>query len=444
MYELKKRIYRSGVWSLLGKISNVALSFLLYVILARLLGVEQMGVYYIVLSMVVLLAMLAKLGINNTTVKIVSESYKGNPSRLPVVTRSVLLYSLLTSVAVAILLLSGFYEYLIRRYYSGNIILLGMQCLIIGWLILQVMQDVTVEIYRGLHDIRLASVYAGVFARIMLIAFILFYWSIGGNISVEAVINMTVIALSVSFLISFSGIWRRVPGLAWGELEKASSIYSHALAVFIANGTMMLIAYLDIIMMGSMSTINDAGIYGSAKRMVELVIMPLFIIQGFLPPYITELYGQKKYKDLERVIRVSTTIAFLPALLLFIVYVATYSFLPVLLFGKGFSDAGKYLVILSIGYLLALASGPATILMTMTGHVRYVLVASLVSAVVIVMLMYGLGTAYGPVGIAYGVSAGFLFRSVLMMLGARRQVSVSTYIYLNPMRILPRSIKVNA
>ena len=138
MYELKKRIYRSGVWSLLGKISNVALSFLLYVILARLLGVEQMGVYYIVLSMVVLLAMLAKLGINNTTVKIVSESYKGNPSRLPVVTRSVLLYSLLTSVAVAILLLSGFYEYLIRRYYSGNIILLGMQCLIIGWLILQV------------------------------------------------------------------------------------------------------------------------------------------------------------------------------------------------------------------------------------------------------------------------------------------------------------------
>jgi len=79
---LRKRLLSGGSWALVGKLSTAALGILVSSLITRLLLPEEVGVYFLSLSVVYILAMLSQSGLSQAIVRLIAESVgKGNPSR---------------------------------------------------------------------------------------------------------------------------------------------------------------------------------------------------------------------------------------------------------------------------------------------------------------------------------------------------------------------------
>ncbi len=79
---IKKRFLAGGIWASSGKILIGFSGLAVNALLARLLTPDEMGAYFLTLSMVSIFAIVAQLGLQNTIVRLVAESMgTGRPAR---------------------------------------------------------------------------------------------------------------------------------------------------------------------------------------------------------------------------------------------------------------------------------------------------------------------------------------------------------------------------
>ena len=90
-------------------------------------------------------------------------------------------------------------------------------------------------------------------------------------------------------------------------------------------------------------------------------------IQSIAAPLITELYADKKYKELQKLVSVSSTAMFLLALPIAILLISTGNRI-LILFGLDFTQASLSLSILTLGQLINAFTGVGGYMMTMTGY----------------------------------------------------------------------------
>ena len=76
--QFKQRILRGGSWAFAGKIITALTGLSINALLTRLLSPEDMGTYFLLLSLTSFFATLAQLGLTNTILKLVAESIGTN------------------------------------------------------------------------------------------------------------------------------------------------------------------------------------------------------------------------------------------------------------------------------------------------------------------------------------------------------------------------------
>jgi O-antigen/teichoic acid export membrane protein len=138
--------------------------------------------------------------------------------------------------------------------------------------------------------------------------------------------------------------------------------------------------WLDVILVGSLRSASDAGIYGATSR---FVIMGTFAVQAVgltIGPQISSLLAQRRIREAETVYQVAT---WWMMLLSWPVYILLAVFPGIFLgvFGPQFNAGATALVILSLATLLNMGTGNCQVVLLMAGKSSWHLANTLAAVV---------------------------------------------------------------
>lgn len=128
----------------------------------------------------------------------------------------------------------------------------------------------------------------------------------------------------------------------------------------------VLLANIDTIMIGWFSDTYNVGLYSVAAKIALLTSVFLQITGGAISPKLVELYSQKKIHEINRMIqRVTFSLMIMGGFTLLMYTLIGKHLLT--LWGDNFKNAYEILIILAIGQMINIGTGPAGLVLTMCG-----------------------------------------------------------------------------
>jgi O-antigen/teichoic acid export membrane protein len=415
-------------------------------LLARMLSEQELGAYFLALSIVSLGAVVGSLGLPKTVVGLVAESMGvGRPGRARRVIRTVLGLGVFGALGIglAYLLVGN----LVSEHLFHSSLLVGVTGLLAGWIAIAVVQEITAEAFRGFHDIRLATLLGGLatagksgglIMRVLLLGVLVLLWVRSEQTSLATVMLVCMGSGSVSVVLSLWLLYGKVSSLspsegAQDEVEPVSAkeVLDDAIPFLAIALTSLVLLSADVWILSALGSLKEVGIYGAASRLVTFVTMPLLIVNLVLPPIVSEMYAQGQTGRLERTLRTFSTLAGVPSLAVLLVFMLLGGPILGLVYGKPIyhgDTAILVLLILSAAKLTAVWSGSCGLVLQFTGHQRSMLRVSLLTSPLFFVVAIWATQRYGPVGVACAVAVTTALQNVIMVLLAKRKTGMWTQV----------------
>lgn len=197
--------------------------------------------------------------------------------------------------------------------------------------------------------------------------------------------------------------------------------------LMLVSGFILVINQTDVLMVGTLLSPREAGIYRAASKTATLVILFPTAIRVVVEPRLVELYAGSERRELQRMASMAVRWSFIPALGLALVLAVAR--VPVLrLFGSEFVVVRDVLLVLMGGQLLLAGAGVAGSLLNLTQFQR--LAAYIFGGAA--MLNIGLNALgillAGMLGAAFATATTLCLLGVALWWAGRRQVGVDASI----------------
>lgn len=423
-------------------------------LLARMLSPQELGAYFLALSIVSLAAVVGSMGLPKTVVRLIAENMGLDRSgRTRRAIRTVLGLGILGTLSISLIyLLAGdLVSELFQPQYSS--LLVGVTGLIAGWIAIAVVQEITAETFRGFHDIRLATLLGGlatggksggVIMRVLLLSILALLWVRSAETSLATVLLVSIGSGSASVVLSIWLLYGKVSSLgssegAEEEPVSAKEVLEDAIPFLAIALTSFVLLSADIWILAALGSGTDVAVYGAASKLVTFVAMPLLIVNLVLPPIVAEMYAQGLTGRLERTLRTFSTLAGVPSLLVLIVFMLLGGPILGLVYSKPiyYSDtAVLVLLILSAAKLTAVWSGSCGLVLQFTGHQTSMLRVSVLTSPLFFVVAIFATQRYGSVGVACAAALTTTLQNVIMVLLAKKKTGMWTHVMfsLSPFR----------
>jgi O-antigen/teichoic acid export membrane protein len=454
---LKRRLLSGGAWAAGGRVGASVLSLVTNFALLHLLTPPEYVVYGLAFTIITVGVVIGSMGLPKTVVQFVAENMAlnqiGRARRAISLALGLGVFGAL-GASLAYLLVAD----LVGNHLLDSPALMALAGLTAGWIAISVVQEIMAEIFRGFHDVRLATLLGGMatggksgglITRVLLLGGLVWLWLMneGGKTDLRAVMLVSVGAGVASGLLAGWLLYGKMSSLGTqGTVENpmsAKDVLRDAYPfVIISLTSFVLLSASDLwILTAFLPTKAEVAPYLAATKLVTFIAMPLLIANLILPPIIAEMYVRGQTGRLERTVRSFSTLAGVPSLLLLLSFMLLGGPLLVLFSGEDLYRSGwAVLVILSLGKLVAVWSGSCGAVLQFTGHQTSMLRVSLLTGLLFVvgtlLVVYLLPREYIPEGIAAMTALTAVVQNVRMVLVARRKTGMWTHVMfsLSPFR----------
>jgi len=419
------KLVRGGVWTFGGRLWLALAGVIGTACWTRVLSHAEMGDYQFAQTLVIYGGILGSLGFSLLVVRLTAAHVAAGRSELArqAIARCVRLAAA-GSVGLGVL-----YYLLAPHVFQKYPSLLENHGLMTLWLILVPVSLVVAESFRGLHNIRDSVLFGGAAFNFVYIAgAVIFAWL--GGFGFTAMLTLAACAAALNLAIGVVSLRRSIttafPRSADKKADAQSAHLGHGELLREALPLManllfgLLIGTLDLWIVGLWFTRNDMANYALAARVVMVMAIPSQIVQGVIPPMISELHELGKRHELEQLLRGSATAAALPSFLAMLVILLAGGWIVPVLFTANFGPAAFTLSLLTVGQLFSVLSGSPNFLLMMTGHQRPAAICGVGALALLAVLAAIFGRFWGPdgVAIAAGISMS-VYKASLALLGWR-------------------------
>ncbi|PHQ41598.1 hypothetical protein Z052_13925 [Halorubrum sp. C191] len=231
------------------------------------------------------------------------------------------------------------------------------------------------------------------------------------------------LSLGVTALLYFRYLYRDNPGRfrdgVVGRLRNLSvpvSLVRFSYPLMIATLLLQLMTWMDILMLGYLSTSRSVGLYDAVRPLVRIIYI---VWQGMIfmyIPLVSDMYATDDLESIRRVYIILTkwfASASVPLVLLFLFFPG--STLRAV-FGPSFTVAAPALQALAVAYCLGNIIGPTGATLIAMGHTRILMAINLVSGVVNFVLNVALIPELGLLGAALATMAAIVLRNLLRLI----------------------------
>lgn len=445
---LRQRLLSGGLWSFSAKVLVSLLFVLVNGLITRKLSPEEVGTYFLIVSMVGLLASFGQLGTGRAAVRfIASLMAQDHVSAARETAARVLRLCVGGALAVGALYLGASNLGLLEIFDAPGVESVTIATTV--WIVLLALNRNLSDVFLGFQDVRTSSLIGhstdGVF-QAALLALALVFFAAGGT-DLSGLMVMSVLATAASVSIGMVLLVREGLPFLRATLEHASTpgtkeILQTSLPMMLTAVMAYTVSYkFELWIIGVMGEPEDLALYGAAIRLMLLITAPLMVVNSVVPPIVAELHSKENLPRLEAVLRGTATLAGVPATMVLVVFALVGGTVLSAVFGPFYAGAWQYLVVIGLGQVSNVVAGSCGIALMMTGHevlrMKVLLVTSGIGIVAGIWAM----SVFGVLGLAVASAAKYTLQNAVLVLLARRELGVWTHASLSPAQI-KRSIRL--
>ena len=418
---------RGAIGSFVAKILGAAIAFGLHILLARLLGVTQYGIYIYALTWVNILVIASLLGLNISLVRFIA-AYKTQEKwglLRGIVHRStqcVFVFSLLIGGIAGIVV-----WFLRSRIGQDQAATFGVALILLPVLALVRLREAGL---RALKRVVLSSLPDRIIRPLLLAAILSgLYFYLRQPLQATQVMVINLIAVFTALVVGTLWLIKELPE----QVRDARPVYAHrewlraSLPLLLVAGMVMVLNQTDIIMLGAIRGSDEAGIYSAASRISNLVVFGLMAINAILAPMVSELYHTGRMEEFQRIVTLAARAIFAFTLMFSIILVVFGKF-ALSLFGAEFVVTYVPLLILLCGQMVNALAGSVGLIMTMTGHQNQAGAIVAVSAAVNIILNALLIPLMGLIGAAISTTFTMVLWNIAMLVYVQRRLGINSTI----------------
>jgi len=442
--DTKKRLQGNGISAVLVRgasgsftisVINAGIVFGTNILLARVLGVTQYGIYIYALTWINLLAWACQLGLPTSLVRFVSAyNVKEEWSLFRGILNRSILYVLVSSTVIGGVSASVIWL-LKNKIEFGQMATLYLGMLLLPLIALTALRQGTL---RGLKRVVLASISDSI-ARPLILATLVIFWYLLVKVPLEAEQTMLLnfIATLSAFCLGSFLLYKNIPHYVRNVTPtyEGKEWLKVSFPLFFGSGMFLILRQADIVMIGILMGTKYAGIYAIVSRITGLVSFGKNSIDTIAAPIISELFSAQKRAQLQRIVTLSARGVFSFTTLSSLVL--GFSGIYVLsLFGSEFQVGYTPLLFLLIGQVLKSLLGSAGFLMSMTGHHNQGAIIVTISAVVNIAMNYILIPKYGLLGAAIATAFTNILWSFTVLIYVINQLNINPTIFVRARSII--------
>lgn len=418
-------ILRGAFSALIIKVLGALLAFAFNIVLARLLGANGAGIYFLALSITTIASLISRVGLDNTLLRYIAagasehnwEEVRGVYLKaMSIVIPLSVLITLIVELMAPALSISVFDKpELVNplRWMAFSILPLSLLSLY-------------AEMLKGLKKIpaslSLQSIVVPTINMLILLLLASNMGTIGGSISYLVATLITAIIGGVFWLRHSSRI-KSVNGVFnWDDLFK-SCLPNYGVAIL----HKAILPWLPILLLGYWATTEDIGLYSATVRTAMLVSFILLAVNSVIAPKFAALYRQNDMVALGKMARRATwltTLVACPIVLPMIFFPDTI----MSVFGQEFKQASTLLIVLSIGQFINVIFGPVGYLLVMTGNEVMQKNSVLFSAILLFILLIILIPIYGSLGAAISSTLSGILFNYISYSYVKKKLGFSTFL----------------
>lgn len=359
-----KELLKGGSTALFLRLGNVLAIYVFNLLLARMLGAEGTGIFAFCFTILNILMVTGRLGLDNYLVKTIAEfSVKERWSTVDQVYKKGILMALIASVILGIVvyfLFPALFKLWDRSVYTDGIRIVAIA------LLPAVFLNLNAESLRGLKKIK----YYGLFQNntiflVGIIGLLLLEWLAPSRAenALWAILAGEVVIAIISFI-----FWRKKKGRNRGgkEIVRSRSILKTALPMLFGSATLYLMSWTDTLMLGFMRPEEEVGIYNIALKVASLTGLIIVAVNSIAAPKISELFSQDKIEAYKKFIHQTTGLIFLTSLPIVVLIFLLPEFI-LKIFGQEFVNGKISLLILTFGKFSGAFCGPVLVILNMSG-----------------------------------------------------------------------------
>lgn len=415
--------WNGAFWAFTFRVFFSFASFFLGVILSRILSVEEVGSYFLLISAVSVASAVSMFGLNLSFVRFVSEfdNVGGKPELYQLAVKALGFIFLLS------FLITMLFYYFAADWFEQLVSLNGegwwvfILCMIISGGML----GAGVEFYRGMHKIFQASLFGflPVFALAIILMVIYYLY---GKINLHKVVQVA--SLSSLLIACLCWLWILFP--LRGEMGRVGSfglVLRESFPLLITNIVLIFLMQFDVWVLAYYFDQSFVGIYGAASRITQLLTFSLVIVNSVVAPMIGRLRVEGSSEELEVLLRSTATLAFVPAFICFLLFMFFGEWLLSAIYGVSYGAGYWPLIVLSMGHLVSVFCGSSAYVLMIYGYQRVVMQITAFCGAGALLFSIFLASYFGWLSVAFSVSVGLAVQCILMSFFVRRKVGIFTH-----------------
>jgi O-antigen/teichoic acid export membrane protein len=421
--DFKAQLIRAGMGSVGIQVLNRIFALAFGILLARVMGLENYGIYAYAFAIMSLLLVVAEAGVPTLLLREVAAAHgRQEWGVLRGVLQRARQLVLLVSISVSLLGL------LVLVLFADN---LEPNVLYTTGLMLLVLPVVSLLKYvdhaiQGLRRVVIGQAVAMLRPMLVLLFVTILFWIWPAyHLPQHVMAAQLVVALAV-LLFAVILLKNLIPV----ESKKAEAEYRNrqwlmsALPFVLIGGAGIVNNQADIIMLGWFRPAEDVGIYRVAVQGAVLVAFGLQVVNAVVAPQFSRLYVQGDMKRLQHLVTLSARISLLIAIPVVLVFSTVGDTIVSWVFGVEYVGAYLPLTILAIGQLINAGFGSVGFLLNMTGHERIVSKILWQTASLNIILNLALIPYFGLAGAAIASTISLSIWNLLLYRQARKHLSI--------------------
>ncbi|ARO25832.1 multi antimicrobial extrusion protein MatE [Rhizobium sp. S9] len=417
------------------RILSAALAFISQIVLARLMGEYEYGIFVFVWVLIVVFGDLSCLGFHTAIVRFLPQ-YKaaGAFDEIRGLTGTARIFAMLSGTVMLVAGMIGlhFFGDRIETYYLVPIFLglLAMPMIALG--------DILEGTSRANHwpVMALSPVY--IVRPILIIAFMLIAIAMGAQHTAVTAMQAALAATFVTALGQYGATLyrlrrhydegpRKIDFLAWLGV---------AFPIFLIEGVSFLLTNSDVIVVGIFLEPHDVAIYFAAAKTMALVHFINFSVKAASGPRFSSIIAEGDHAQLAAAAADAARWTFWPALGVGLAVLAA-GHLLLSLFGGAFTSGYLVMAILLAGILAKSLVGPAETLLMMAGKQNLCVALYAGALAANVGLNLALIPDYGIEGTAVATASAMAVEAILLHVAVRRTLGIALFAFASPSAATP-------
>ena len=424
---LKPQLIKEGFGSLIVNVGNKAFVLLTGVLLVRLLGKAEYGIYSYILSLVYVLILPAEFGISNLIVRETAQGVaKDKPSSISGIWRWSI--SITLGFSAVIIFITGAGAYLFGADYFSR-----LELVTLFWALLlmpfQALVHLSSAALRGLKNVVLGQlpdllVIPGVFS----ILFLLFSLIFPQKLSSTNAMALRAISTIIAFIFSLILLIKKVPS----AIRRAKPIYqgriwlASALPLGLSSGLSMVKTRSTILIMGLFVSPGDIGTFQISVSTAAIAALLLHATNSILAPQFASLNAQGEKRKLQRLVTFSSRIIFGFNLGVTLIFIIFGKILISFVFGPELIEAYIPLLIILAGQSINSLVGSVAFLLNMTGYEKDVMKVIGISTLANILITLIITPIWGIIGAAVSTTTSLIIAQFSMYWLVRKRLEINS------------------